>query len=134
MGSIALVIIKTIYSLLFISYRTITKSINQRIHHIEENTSTTNEQSAQIIIQEQKKNLRIFTILITMCTIYTITFLPNITYNIYFRFTETRGFIDFILNYLFNLLYYLSALVNLLITLFYKEEYRHTFSRVGDQS
>ena len=65
-GSISLGIIITIYSLLLISYRTIKKSINQRIHHIEANTSTTDEHTTQIIIQEQKKNLRIFTILITV--------------------------------------------------------------------
>ena len=124
MPSIGLAIIITVYTLILISFYTIKKSIDARIHRQEESTSTSNR---QIIVKERKKNIRIVIILFTMCTIYSITYLPLIVYNIYLFTTERNmGFNGHIFRNAINLLYYISALLNPLITTFFKEDYKHT--------
>ena len=79
-----------------------------------------------MIIQDKKKNRRISRILGVMCSIYTVTFLPYITINIYHGFTADFTRICDILYDLFVLVYYSSALVNPLITIFYKEDFKYT--------
>ena len=123
MGSISLIIIIVVYTLLLKAYMTIKKSIDTRIRLQE---ARTDQRTRQMIIQEKKKNRRIFIILIVMCAVYTVTFLPTITYDIYIAFITDFKFIYYILDVSFVLVYFSSALINPLITIFFKEDYKYT--------
>ena len=128
-GSISFGIIITVYVLLVVCYLAIRKSSNTRIKQEEERRSTPDGHNAQIILREKKKNIRIFMIILIMCTIYTVTLLPKIIFNIYYGFRLDGSFIDSILRISFNLLYYLTAFINPLITLFFKDDYKNTLFR-----
>ena len=123
MGFISLIVIIIVYALLLKAYITIRKSIDTRIHS---QGTRTDQRARKMIIQDKKKNRRISSILGVMCTIYTVTFLPYITINIYQGFTADSTVICDILYDLFVLVYYSSALVNPLITIFYKEDFKYT--------
>ena len=125
-GSISFALIVIIYILLIISYATIRKSINTKIKQQEERTSTPNEENVNIILLE-RKHLRIFRILLAMCTIYMVTFAPSAVFYICFAFVTEDTLNLHIIDYSFLLLYYLSSIINPLITLCFKEDYRKTF-------
>ena len=122
-GFISIIIIMVVYALLLKAFLTIKRSIDTRIHS---QGTRTDEGARKMIIQDKKKNRRISSILIVMCTIYTVTFLPIITLNIYLGFTAEFAVIYYLLYVLFILLYYSSALINPLITIFFKEDYKNT--------
>ena len=125
-GSVIFVLIVIIYFLLIMSYSTIKKSINTKIKQQEERTSILHEQNANIILLD-RKHLRIFRILLAMCTIYMVTFVPSAVFKIYYGFAMEDTTNSHILNASFLVLYYLSSIINPLITLFFKEDYRKTF-------
>ena len=122
-GLISVMIVIVVYALLLKAYITIKRSIDTRIHS---QGTRTDQRARKMIIQEKKRNRRIFSILVVMCTIYTVTFLPFITINIYHGFTADFTAICDILYNLSVLLYFSSALINPLITIFFKEDYKYT--------
>ena len=126
-GSIIYVLIVIIYFLLVISYVTIKKSIYTKIKQREERTSTLNEQNKTTFYKKTERNLRIFRILLSMCTIYMVTFLPLSVFNFYYGLVTGDTLNRYILDNSFGLLYYLSSIINPLITLFFKDDYRKTF-------
>ena len=119
-GIIGIICIIINYTLLVVSYITIKKSIAARIRQLEDNANTSHE----LVLRENKKNLRIFIILLTMCTIYTVTFLPMIVYYSIRYLLKAKHNIPVTI-IVFNC-YYLSSLLNPLITIFYKEDFKHT--------
>ena len=127
-GSIIFVLIVIIYILLVISYATIKISINTKIKQQEERTSIPMEQNANIILLE-RKSLRIFRILLAMCTIYMVTFVPLAVLNIYYGLVISPlcTLTTDILDSSFGLLYHSSSIINPLVTLMFKEDYRKTF-------
>ena len=123
MSSIFITIVTIINTLLLIFYYTIKKSIDMRIQQQEERTNTTNT-------QERKKNFRIFVIVLTMSTVYTITYTPMVVYELFNISLRYSTSIRLILLYTFNLLYFSSALVNPLLTLFFKVDFRNTLFKL----
>ena len=121
---IALVIV--VYVLLITSFRVIKGRAIPEAQLTSVNCKTTRE--AKKLLRERKKNLNLLKIFVTMCTLYGVTFLP---YNIIVTLIDTaadEGVSDvyFTLEVVFLFIYFLSAVVNPLVTLFGKPDFAKT--------
>lgn len=107
-------------TLLAIRYRTIRRSIDSRLGH----TNYTGSESKRVIETRKKKNLKMIVILVVMCSIYSVTYLAFTIYRIAGNYMvldrKTQTMIELIL----ILVYVVSSMLNPIITLAFKEDYR----------
>lgn len=123
-GVISLVVLMVVFSLIAVIYKEIKKSIELRCQHHNKTTNTKKERKRRTIYSEKRKHLRV--IFIMFSGIYTITFIPFMVTSVLTKFqtlsVETRS--------VRLLVYYSTVLINPLITLLFKEDYRHIVMKI----
>ncbi len=119
-----------VYMLLLLTYINIKRNIDSRIETREQSEGGSNNQNEGIRI-ERVKNVRFLKIFVFMCTSYAITFIPQISFTVY-RWNRLGGgetLSEFVWTNALQLVYALSSIVNPLVTMFGKDDYRDIISR-----
>lgn len=124
-STLSLMILIVIFVFLIVSYSSIRKSIQKRIRQHYRYVSI-NKQIKRFIRREQIKHRRIIRILIIVCTIYSVTYLPLTIYRIcyYPLYDVIPESLHMVLYNSFVLLYFSSALLNPIVTLCFNLDYR----------
>lgn len=131
-----ILLIGSVFILLLVSYVTIRSTIKLRKQQFQ---SLFVEQSQPRVIKriehvEAKKHKRVILVLLTICVLYVLTFAPGAFYMLLFHNlikNNVDRFVQWTLEYTFNTLYFLAALLNPVLTLVFIEDYKHTLcSRV----
>ena len=137
-GLIQLSIVLTVYLLLLIAYIAIRQSINKRIN-LRQEIAMPSKNSEKYIQSERKKQLRILSILLSICTVYAITFLPYTLFLLLEKPITRRAVVNVAtkpyirykyIQYSLILLYNSSAILNPLITLFCKKDYNESLANL----
>ena len=119
MGIILLISLVTVYVLLITSFYAVKRCLDNLI---------VQHRRKRCIERTKKKQLRIFRILITMCMLYTVSYLPRSLYKFfYLPYHASCNFIhQLIAENIVLLFYFISSTLNPLLTLMCKDEFRRT--------
>lgn len=130
MGVVILVEILTVFMLLLSLYSTVRQSINSRIKTYTIQHTSLKRQSR--IDSEKKKHRRVIAIILTLCVVYTVTYLPYAIMRIcFFSWIQNviSGFLAEALSHSLALFCFSTALINPVTTLGLKEDYRNMLFR-----